>query len=105
MDSRTSPLAAVAGLALVGPALLFMTALVVRSLPALGLSGSAEQLVQWYASRMWTLWLLLLALPIVVFFGGVAALVQGARPRLLFGATTLLSGVILAIVFLHMGAN
>lgn len=82
-----------------------MAALVARKLPQPVLASPAEQLVAWYSARMWTLWLLLLALPMAAFFGGCASLAQAWTPRFVFVATTLLSAVILAIVVLHMAAN
>ena len=104
-----------------------MTALLLRSLqpqqyePA----HSAQQVVMWYAARMWSLWILLLALPIAVLVAGCAtlvrswkrdtALLQAARQSLVeirahfatlvvVGAT-LTAGGILAIVVLHMLAD
>src|SRR5262249_37721136 len=108
------------------PAVLFMIALVVRYLPAqYEPAHSAQQLVMWYAARMWTLWVLLLALPFAALVTGCVPLLNswnrdfvrphGARqtlalvrahPAALFvGATTLTAAVILAIVVLHMAAN
>ena len=100
---------------LVFPAALFMTALVVRNLqplqgePAL----TAQRIVAWYTGRMWTLWVLLIALPFTALITGCAVLVtswngdhelpRGFRQAL--AAVTLSSGVILAIVVLHMLAN
>lgn len=118
---------AAACLVLVLPAALFMTALALRSLqpqqhePA----RAAQQLVMWYAARMWTLWALLLGLPLIAFVVGCVELLRGWRPgpvlplasrkplasirarlaSLFIGATTMLAGVILAIVILHMLAN
>jgi len=82
-----------------------MAALVVRRLPQTGLASPADHLVDWYAARMWTLWLLLLLMPMAAFFSGLAALAQSFRPRFVFVMTTLASAVILAIVVLHMAAN
>ena len=82
-----------------------MLALVGRRLPQPDLARSADQLVDWYAARMWTLWLLLLALPFAALATGGAALSQGLRPRFPFVVTTLLSAVILVVVVLHMAAN
>lgn len=112
---------------LILPAALFMTALVLRNLQPLQFepAHSAQQLVMWYAGRMWTLWVLLLALPFTVLVTGCATLVSNwrrdiARPRtaqqafaligghvatLFVAATTLAAGAILAIVVLHMAAN
>jgi len=87
------------------PAVLFMTALVVRYLgpsqdePA----HSAQQVVMWYAGRQWTLWVLLIALPLTVLVTGCATLLR--RRDALLIATTSIAGVILAIVGMHMMAN
>jgi hypothetical protein len=121
---RTRVIAAVE-LALLLPAALFMTALVVRNLgpqpnePA----HSAQQLVLWYAGRMWTLWLLLLALPFAALVTGCVtlryhwnrelphtarqfvAVIRAQLETLFVAATTLAAGGILAIVVLHMLAN
>ncbi len=82
-----------------------MLALVARGLPQQALAGAAEQFVQWYSARMWTLWLLLLAMPMAALGIGCAAVVNGVKPTLGIVSTTLLAGVILAIVVLHMAAN
>ena len=108
---------AVTELALISPAALFMSALVVRSLQPLQHepAHSAQQLVMWYAGRMWTLWVLLLALPLTVLLTGCLAL-SGYRkreaaivgPRLamsLVAANTFAAAVILVIVVLHKLAN
>ena len=113
--------------ALLFPAALFMTALVVRELRPLQFepARSAQQLVLWYAGRMWTLWILLLALPLTVLVIGCAtllrnwnqelALAQNVRQSLaavranvatlLVAAATVAAAGILVIVVLHMLAN
>ena len=113
--------------ALLFPAALFMTALVVRELRPLPYepAHSAQQLVLWYAGRMWTLWILLLALPLTVLGIGCAtllrnwtqelALAQNVRQSLaavranvatlLVAAATVAAAGILVIVVLHMLAN
>src|SRR5262249_54913935 len=101
---------AVTELALISPAALFMSALVVRSLQPLkpDPAHGAQQLVMWYAGRMWPLWVLLLALPLTVLLTGCLAL-SGYRkreaaivgPRLamsLVAANTFAAAVILVIV-------
>jgi len=105
LASKSSLGAAAAALALIAPAGLFMCALVARNLPQPEAARAAEQLVMWYSARMWTLWLLLLALPGVALVTCGAALAQAWRPRIAFVVTTLLSAVFLAIVVLHMAAN
>lgn len=115
-------------LALIFPAALFMTAVLVGAgdAPQYDLARIAQRVVMWYSARMWTLWLLLLALPFAVLVIGCATLLrrwnrdvelpQAARQSLammvpapvatLFVAgTTLTSTGILAIVVLHMLAN
>jgi hypothetical protein len=109
------------------PALLFMGALVVRELQPLQYepAHSAQQLVMWYAGRMWTLWVLLLALPLTVLVTGCATLLRSWNRDVLFSntarqslalarthfatllvaATTVTAAGILAIVVLHMLAN
>jgi hypothetical protein len=99
-------------LTLIFPAALFMLALVVRTFPPIPseVRAAAQQVVAWYASRMWTLWVFLLALPVTVLVSGAAVLRYKNRellhaPRLLLGTTTLAAGGILVIVVLHMLAN
>ncbi len=118
---------AVMELVLIFPAVLFMTALVLRNLQPLQYqpARSAQQLVMWYAGRMWTLWFLLLGLPLIVLVSGCAellrsynrdivltlrsqkslAMVRAHLSSLFIAATTLMAGVILAIVVLHVLAN
>jgi hypothetical protein len=126
MNTIKRPIAAME-LLLLFPAALFMAALVVRqSQPLLAASAQAAQaIVLWYAGRVWTLWVLLIALPLAVLVTGGAALWRGwtkdaglrqavRRPfgaiwshgaALFVAATTLSAGVFLAIVALHMMAN
>jgi hypothetical protein len=118
---------AVMELVLIFPAVLFMTALVLRNLQPLQYepARSAQQLVMWYAGRMWTLWFLLLGLPLIVLVSGCAellrsynrdiflpltsqkslAMVRAHLSSLFIAATTLMAVVILAIVVLHVLAN
>lgn len=120
-------LAAATQLLLIFPALLFMGSLVVRNLAPLqyGPAHAAQQIVMWYAGRMWTLWVLLIALPIgvlitgcVMFAGnysGNAGLPQFAKQALaliranggmsVVAVLTLTAISILIVVFLHMLAN
>jgi hypothetical protein len=37
---------------------------------------TAQRIVMWYAARQWTLWVLLMALPLIVLFTGFVMLVQ-----------------------------
>lgn len=92
---------ATAELLLILPAALFMTALAARTLP-FQLARTADQIVMWYAGRQWTLWVLLIALPMAVLVSGGATLLQsGSRQTFVLVA----AGIILAIVVLHMLAN
>ena len=115
-------------LALIFPAALFMTAVLVGvgDPPQYDLARIAQRIVMWYSARLWTLWLLLLALPFAVLVSGAVTLVRNwnrsielpyavrqslatmipAHLATLFVAgTTLTSAGILAIVVLHMLAN
>jgi hypothetical protein len=99
-------------LALIFPAGLFMFALAVRNLTPLPfeVTNTAQQVVTWYAARMWTLWVFLLALPFTVLVSGAAALWYTNHEPVhawsgLLRATTLAAGGILAIVVLHIMAN
>jgi hypothetical protein len=118
---------AVMGLVLILPAALFMTALALRNLQPLQYepARSAQQLVMWYAGRMWTLWVLLLGLPFIAVVSGCAellrswsrdivlpvtsrksrAVVRARLASLFIAATTMIAGVILVIVVLHVLAN
>lgn len=118
---------AISELVLIFPAALFMAALMLRHLAPLPYESarSAQQLVMWYAGRMWTLWVLLLGLPFIVFVSGCAelrrnwnrdivvqltsrkplAIVRAHLTSLAIAATTLIAGVILTIVVLHVLAN
>jgi hypothetical protein len=104
-----------------------MTALILRELqpqqydPA----HSAQQVVMLYAGKVWTLWILLLALPITVLVLGCATLLRrwksdSALPSaarqlvtviraqfamLVVTAATVTAGGILLIVVLHMLAD
>ena len=119
---------AAAELILIFPALLFMTALFVRELTPLQLepARTAAHIITWYASHPRIgLWLLLVALPFAVLVTGGAALRQSwntdaelrhAAQSVLAAlrahwaaffvlAATAASGIVLAIVALHMATN
>lgn len=125
MNTTTRAVAA-AQLLLIFPAVLFMGALVVRNLQPLQNepAHTAERIVMWYAVRQWTLWVLLLALPLAVLVTGcimlprngskdmqlsraaqTLAAIHTHRAMLLIAAMTLTAGAILAIVVIHMLAN
>lgn len=118
---------AAAQLLLMFPAILFMGALVVRQLSPLQHepAQTAQRIVMWYAGRMWTLWALLIALPLTALVTGGAALlrgwsklpqlpnrvqqglatIRGDRAMRFVVLMTSTAGLVLAIVALHMAAN
>jgi hypothetical protein len=109
-------------LVLIFPAALFMASLAVRNLAWLQYepAHTAQQIVMWYAARLWTLRVLLFALPCMVLFGGCLVLrtrnsdteQHSTRPSLassrahgpmrLVSVTTVASAGILAIVGFHV---
>jgi hypothetical protein len=114
----------VAQLLAIFPSVLFMGALVVRALQPLQNepAHSAHQIIMWFAARMWSLWVLLLALPFAVLVTGCVTMAHECRDdirlsqtarRILaaihadraIAAVTVTAGAILAIVVLHMAAN
>jgi hypothetical protein len=118
---------AAAHLLLMSPAVLFLVAVIMQRLQPLEKepAHTAQHIVMWYAERMWTLWILLLALPLSVLISGcisllrdsnssaqVASLPQKALAalhragvRISVAVTTVTAAVILGIVILHMLAN
>jgi len=107
---------------LIVPAALFMAALVIRNLPLHEVANAAQRVVIWYSGKLWTLWVLLLALPFTVLITGCMTLFRDriemsnaarqpiglirTEPVSLFvAALTLSAAGILAIVLLHMLAN
>src|ERR1700687_22248 len=118
---------AAAQLLLLFPAILFMGALVVRQLSPLQdkPAHTAHRIVMWYAARVWTLWVLLITLPLAVLVTGCITLlrswshvpelphrvqqglaaIHADRATLFVAMTTLTAGVVLAIVAIHMAAN
>jgi hypothetical protein len=118
---------AVTQLLLIFPSALFMTALLLRDLQPLQFepAHTAQQIVMWYSARLWTLWVLLIALPVVVVVTGCATVFRNwnndvglrkaarqmlAAPRahlatLIVAALTLAAGGVLAVVAVHMAAN
>jgi hypothetical protein len=114
-------------LVLILPAALFMAALVARQLTPLDYepAHTAQEIVAWYSIRPWTLWGLLIGLPLVVLITGCATLSSnrnddrdsrpaaqrrttdvGARRATQFiAAATLAAGAILVVAVLHMLAN
>jgi hypothetical protein len=108
-------------LVLIFPAALFMVALVVRNLGWLQYepAHTAHQIVMWYAGRLWTLRVLLFALPCMVLISGCVVLRTRNRdaerhgtqrslpssrpdwPTRLVSVTTVASAGILTIVGFH----
>jgi hypothetical protein len=123
----TERLVAASQLLLIFPALLFLGSLVVRNLSPLQNepAHTAQQIVMWYAGRMWTLWALLIALPLGVLGMGcimfarswskddrlpkavlqMLAAIHANRAMLIVAVMTLTAGAVLTIVVLHMLAN
>ena len=119
MDRR---IVAATELVLIFPAALFLTAVVARHLEPLEF---AQEIVTWYSVRYWTLWVLLIGLPIAALFNGCVVLLgnsnegtDGAQiakqpftairtelPTQIIAAATLSAGLILVVVVLHMLAN
>ena len=100
--------------ALLLPAAFFLAAVVVRSVP--GIADAAQQVVMWYADRLWTLWVLLIALPFAALISGCATLLGNPDTlewrfsastglRRVIATETVTAGVILTVVMLHMLAN
>lgn len=109
-------------LVLIFPAALFMASLIVRNLGPLHYepAHTAQQIVMWYAGRLWTLWVLLFTLPCVGLISGCVALgtrnrdteqhstpqpIASTRPPWLvrfLSVTTVASAGVLAIVVFHV---
>ena len=126
MRALTRGIAAIQ-LALIWPAALFLTAVLVGAgdPPQYELAHIAQRIVTWYSARAWTLWLLLLALPCAVVITGCATLLRSwyddvALPHatraslatipaplamLVVAWATLTSACIMVVVALHMLAN
>lgn len=114
---------AAAQLLLILPAALFMLALVLRGLqpPQFEPAHTAQQVVLWYSGRVWTLWVLLGTLPLIVLLMGAAMLLgrstAGGALRQALAAlrtdpvtrlvatVTLCAGVILVMVCIHALMN
>jgi hypothetical protein len=109
-------------LVLIFPAALFMASLVLRNLAPLKYetAHAAQQIVMWYAGRLWTLRVLLFTLPCMVLFSGCVVLrtrnldteqhsalrsLASSRPHWpvrLVSITTVASAGMLAIVGFHV---
>ena len=124
----TNDVIAAWALALVGPAVLFVAALLLRQVlsPGSDAARTAERVVTWYAAHpQFSLWVLLLGLPISAFILGSAALMRtwGDNPQLQYytwralaevpehwpafsiGGATLLSAGVLAMITTHLFAG
>jgi hypothetical protein len=123
---RSMRVTAAVELALIAPAALFLTAVLVGAgdPPQHDLALVAHRIVAWYAGRGWTLWLLLVAMPVTAVAGGAAALFRASPDpdaadypqltlasvfepiaTLLVGWATLTAAAILIVVALHVAAN
>ena len=112
--NRSPRALAAAELLLLLPSAIFIAALLMRYAGG-GLEQSAQQIVMWYAGKQWTLWVLLIALPLIVLVTGGAALLgswndgknlRGTDPATLaLAALTLLAAAILAVVGMHVLMN
>ena len=109
------------------PPALFMTSLLLRHVGALSdePARSAQQIVAWYSARMWTLWVLLITLPLAVMgvgfvtllrswnedpqfrhaVGHLSAAVRTQRATIVVALTSLAAASNLAFVIVHMLAN
>jgi heme/copper-type cytochrome/quinol oxidase subunit 2 len=110
----------VSQLVAVAPATLFMTSLFLRSIQSQDEepARTAHRVVMWYGDRPWTLWVLLILLPVAGLMAGFAVLrlawrhdhelqkaVDILRRRaatVIVTAVTVASAAILGIVALHM---
>ena len=124
----TNDVIAALALALVGPAVLFVTALSIRRVPPPESepARTAERIVRWYAAHpQLALWVLLLLLPLSAFILGSAALLRtwGDNPQLRYylwralaetlehwpavsiGGATLLSAGVLTMITAHLMAG
>ena len=114
-------------LVLIFPAALFMVALLVRYLQPLLYepTHTAQLIVMWYSGRVWTLWVLLIGLPLAVLVIGCVTLMKGwiidTKPQqtipqlsakirlhpamLMIVTVTLVAALVLAVVAVHMLMN
>jgi heme/copper-type cytochrome/quinol oxidase subunit 2 len=73
MDRR---IIAATQLVLIFPAALFLTAVVARHLQPLQF---AQEIVTWYSVRYWTLWILLIGLPVTALLNGCIVLLHNSN--------------------------
>lgn len=126
--SLTNDVIAAWALALLGPAVLFVAALLIRQVspPESQPARTADRIVRWYAAHpQFALWVLLLLLPVSTFLLGSVALLRtwGENPRLQYytwralteipehwpalsiGGATLLAAGVLAMITGHLFAG
>ena len=126
--SLTNDVIAAWAVALVGPAVLFVAALVLRQVPPPESrpARTADRIVKWYAAHpQFALWVLLFLLPLTTFVLGSAALMRTWDnnpklqyyawralaeipehwPALSIGGTTLLAAGVLAMITGHLFAG
>ncbi len=119
--NTTKRMIAALQLMLISPAVLFFVALVLRGLLPLGgePAHTAAQIAMWYVVRLWTLWVLLSALPLVALIIGLLTLLPGwdittgqkvARLRTdttlrVIALATLAAAGILVVVTVHVMMN
>jgi hypothetical protein len=110
---------AVIDLVLILPAMLFLAAVGIRAFQLIQFepAHTSQLIVDWYAGKVWTLWVLLVTLPLLALILGCASLAwspiyarqfqtrrwNGAAIAIL--ADTLAAFVILVVVVLHILAN
>jgi hypothetical protein len=123
---RSIRLIAIAEVVLILPSALFLGALAARHFeaPHTEIAKWAERVIEWYADRLWTLWLWLFTLPFAALVAGGSALLQfwdhghrtspGARPiqriaedpaALTIMGVSMLAAATLAIVTMHALMN
>ena len=120
-DNRIIRLTAALELALIFPAALFLIAVVTRHV--VPLAYPAQQIVIWYATRFWTLWVFMITLPLaalligsvtLLWYGGIKmrmtinqrlVAIRKSMPKLVIAVSTLAALAILVIVAIHMAAN
>ena len=126
--SLTNDVIAAWAMALVGPAILFVAALLIRQVPPpeSQAARTADRIVKWYAAHpQFALWVLLLLLPMSTFVLGSAALMRtwDENPKLQYytwralteipehwpalsiGGATLLAAGVLAMIAGHLFAG
>jgi hypothetical protein len=108
---------------LLSPLALFLAAIAAHRLPLL--AEACARIIGWFVTRFWSLWVLLLAVPLLALLLGVTALLAARDPRdalspgtgrssaavggtVSLGAVAATTGVgaaLLAVIVLHMLAN